>query len=406
MSGFRQRSITRLVTRLVRRVAAESGTTRLGVRVRTTSQPGRIVVAYPWRDRNRARALGEAVASVIDGLGSTEVSTLVEEAARRVASTERGPGPTTIRPSVPVVAVTGTNGKTTTSRMIAHIAREAGHLVGWSNTDGIYVDGVQVESGDYSGPSGAGRVLAHREVDFAVTETARGGILLKGIGLVSNDVSVVTNVTADHLGHQGIDTVDQLAEVKGVVPRITKKSGWAVLNADDPRVFAMRLTTPARPWVFSRDPDSPALREVLGAHGRATTVIDGWITVLEERRADPLVEVIDVPMTLSGLVALQRRERPGGCLRCSRRRHPAQPRRRRADVVPARRRAQPGADELLHDGRGLRRDGPGPQRGRARGDDRDHARRPRSRASAAPRPGRGRRPSGRPDRAARRDRRP
>ena len=145
---------------------------------------------------------------------------------------------------MPVVAVTGTNGKTTTSRMIAHIAREAGHLVGWSNTDGIYVDGVQVEAGDYSGPSGAGRVLAHREVDFAVTETARGGILLKGIGLVSNDVSVVTNVTADHLGLQGIDTVDQLAEVKGVVPRITKKSGWAVLNADDPRVFAMRLTHP------------------------------------------------------------------------------------------------------------------------------------------------------------------
>ena len=101
--------------------------------------------------------------------------------------------------------------------MIAHIAREAGHLVGWSNTDGIYVDGDPVEAGDYSGPSGAGRVLAHREVDFAVTETARGGILLKGIGLVSNDVSVVTNVTADHLGLQGIDTVDQLAEVKGVV---------------------------------------------------------------------------------------------------------------------------------------------------------------------------------------------
>ena len=147
--------------------------------------------------------------------------------------------------------------------MIAHIAREAGHLVGWSNTDGIYVDGELVEAGDYSGPSGAGRVLAHEEVDFAVTETARGGILLKGIGVVSNDVSVVTNVTADHLGLQGIDTVDQLAEVKGVVPRITKKSGWAVLNADDPRVFAMRTTTPARPWVFSRDPDSPALREVL-----------------------------------------------------------------------------------------------------------------------------------------------
>ncbi len=309
VSGFRQRSIARLVTLLVRRIAADAGTTRLGIRVRPTNEAERIVVAYPWRDRSRAQALGEAVAGVIDGLagaaagadGQVDVSALVETAVAHVAGAERGPGPTTIRPRVPVVAVTGTNGKTTTSRMIAHIGREAGHLVGWSNTDGIYIDGELVEEGDYSGPSGAGRVLAHRQVNFAVTETARGGILLKGIGLASNDVSVVTNVTADHLGMQGIDTVDQLAEVKGVVPRITRKNGWAVLNADDPRVFAMRLSTPARPWVFSRDPDSPALREVLAARGRATTVIDGWITVLDGNGVDPLVEVVDVPMTLSGL---------------------------------------------------------------------------------------------------------
>ncbi len=202
---------------------------------------------------------------------------------------------------MPLVAVTGTNGKTTTSRMIAHIAREAGHLVGWSNTDGVYVDGELVEAGDYSGPSGAGRVLSHAQVDFAVTETARGGILLKGIGVISNDVSVVTNVTADHLGLQGIDTVDQLAEVKGVVAKITKKSGWAVLNGDDPRVYAMRLNTPARPWVFSRDSDSPALREILAHGGRATTIIDGWITVLAGNQVDPLLKVADVPMTLAGL---------------------------------------------------------------------------------------------------------
>ena len=161
-------------------------------------------------------------------------------AAEGVAASEPGEAPRTITPRIPVVAVTGTNGKTTTSRMIAHIARTGGKLVGWSNTDGIYIDGVMVESGDYSGPSGAGRVLAHRGVELAVTETARGGILLKGIGLTRNDVSVVTNVTADHLGLQGIDTVDQLAEVKSVVPRITRKDGWAVLNGDDPRVFAMR----------------------------------------------------------------------------------------------------------------------------------------------------------------------
>ena len=121
--------------------------------------------------------------------------------------------------------------------MIGHIARTAGLHVGWSSTDGIYADGILVESGDFSGPSGAGRVLAQPGVELAVTETARGGILLKGIGVTHNDVSVVTNISADHLGLQGIDTVDQLAEVKAVVPRITKASGWAVLNGDDPRVI-------------------------------------------------------------------------------------------------------------------------------------------------------------------------
>ncbi len=301
-SGFRQRAITRLVSALVRRIGAEAGTTRLAVRVRPTSQPERIVVAYPWRDRARAWALGEGVAGVIDGLeANADVSALIDRAAQTVVSVGRGEPPRTIRPRIPVVAVTGTNGKTTTSRMIAHIARQAGHCVGWSNTDGIYVDGKLIEAGDYSGPSGAGRVLAQPDVNFAVTETARGGILLKGIGLTHNDVSVVTNVSADHLGMQGIDTVDQLAEVKGVVPRITKKSGWAVLNADDPRVYAMRLKTPARPWIFTRDPDSPAVREMLTAGGRVTTVLDGWVTVLEGSSATPVVEVADVPMTLGGL---------------------------------------------------------------------------------------------------------
>ena len=219
-----------------------------------------------------------------------------------MADSPDGAAPTTITPRIPVVAVTGTNGKTTTSRMIAHIARTWGKHVGWSNTDGIYIDGVLVEAGDYSGPSGAGRVLAHEEVEIAVTETARGGILLKGIGLTRNDVSVVTNISADHLGLQGIDTLDQLAEVKAVVPHITRKSGWAVLNADDPRVFAMRQVIRAQPWVFSRDPDSPAVREILNHGGRATSVIDGWVCVLRAH-ADPLplVELADVPMTLAGL---------------------------------------------------------------------------------------------------------
>ena len=301
-SGFRQRFAARATARLVRQIAGEAGTTRLGVRVRPTHDVHQIVVAYPWRNRNRAQELGRAVAQVLDALPSPDVEELVSRAAGAVRDAEPGPAPTTLRPRVPIVAVTGTNGKTTTSRMVAHIGRTHGLHVGWSSTDGIYIDGELVEPGDYSGPSGAGRVLAHKQVQLAVTETARGGILLKGIGLTHNDVSVFTNVSADHLGLHGIDTLDQLAEVKGVVPRITKSGGWAVLNADDPRVYATRTSIRAKPWVFSRDPDSPAIRETLSEGGRATTVIDGWLSVLRpDSDADPLVEIVDIPMTLAGL---------------------------------------------------------------------------------------------------------
>ena len=301
-SGFRQRFALRAVGRLVRHIAGEAGTTRLALRMRPTNDVHRIVVAYPWRHRTRAQALGRAVVEVLDALPDADIDELVGSAAAKLRDSEAGPGPTTLRPRVPIVAVTGTNGKTTTSRMVAHIGRVHGLHVGWSSTDGIYVDGELVEPGDYSGPSGAGRVLARKEVELAVTETARGGILLKGIGVTCNHVSVFTNVSADHLGLQGIDTLDQLAEVKSVVCRITRSDGWVVLNGDDPRVLATRTAIKAKPWVFSRDPDSPAVRDVLNDGGRATTVIDGWLCVLlPDGDPDPLVEVVDVPMTLAGL---------------------------------------------------------------------------------------------------------
>jgi cyanophycin synthetase len=301
-TGFRQRFALRAVARLVREIARDSGTVRLAVRVRPTSDPHLIVVSYPWRHRERAQEMGRAVADVLDAVPAEAVEEAVGYAAERVASAPPGEEPHTIRPTIPVVAVTGTNGKTTTSRMIAHIGRAEGRVVGWSNTDGIYLDGELVEAGDYSGPSGAGRVLGLPGVQLAVTETARGGILLKGIGLTHNDVSVVTNVSADHLGLQGIDTLDQLAEVKAVVPRITRRRGWAVLNGDDPRVYAMRNVLHCHLWVFSRDPNAPAIRETLDAAGRATTVIDGWVSVLRPSAdPDPLVELVDVPMTLAGL---------------------------------------------------------------------------------------------------------
>ena len=127
-------------------------------------------------------------------------------------------------------------------------------------------------------------------------------MLLKGMGVSVNDVSVVTNVSADHLGLQGIDTLDQLAEVKAIVTKITKPTGWVVLNGDDPRVWAMRTGIKARPWVFSLDPDSPALRESFNLGGRGITVLDGDVVVLQPNgEADHLTPVVDVPVTLSGL---------------------------------------------------------------------------------------------------------
>ena len=301
-SGQRQRWAIQVVGRLVRRLAAESGTSRLGLRVRPGSTEREVVVAYPWRRHDRAVALGEALARCLDDLGCFDVDRLVTREGAVVAAAPAGRRPSALRAVVPVVSVTGTNGKTTTTRLLAHIAMTAGLRTGWSSTDGVVVQGEVVEPGDYSGPAGARAVLESPGVQCAILETARGGLLLRGMGVVANDVSVVTNVSADHLGQQGIDTLDQLAEVKAIITRVTSPSGWCVLNADDPRVLAMRSVTRARPWVFSLDPDSPALRTALDAGGRGITVLDGQIVVLRsDVDPDHLVDVLDVPLTLGGL---------------------------------------------------------------------------------------------------------
>ena len=303
-SVFRQRFAIRLVTQIVRRLARLGGVTRLAVRTRAGQAVSELVVAYPWRNSGRAEALAYGLARVLDSVaaGPASVAEMINTEGSALAAAPLGSAPRLIRPEIPVVAITGTNGKTTTARMIGHVARRAGLSVGWSSTDGVYIDGELIEAGDFSGPGGAGRVLRHPGVELAVTETARGGILRRGVGVAYNDVSIVTNISADHLGIDGIDTLDQLAEVKAVITKITKPDGWCVLNADDPRTFAMRLGTKAQIWVFTRDPDSPSGRSVLSEGGRMTTLLDGWICVLRPG-ADPLpvVQVVDVPMTLAGL---------------------------------------------------------------------------------------------------------
>jgi cyanophycin synthetase len=279
------RMLAREVEARTRKLARTAGVGRLAVRSRPGPEPGQLTVAFPWRRRELARALGVALAD-------PSVTTL--------EGVEPGPPPSTPRPRIPVVAVTGTNGKTTTTRLIAHMSRCAGNVTGWSSTDGVFIDGVAVEEGDWSGYGGAGRVLADPRVALAVLETARGGLLLRGAGALHNDVSVVTNVAADHLGMQGIHTIDDLAEVKGIVPRMTREGGWFVCNAQDPRVFAMPST--GRRWAFSLDPDAPGVRAALDQHGRAMTLLDEQITLLGEGGlVDPLIALDDVPMTLSGL---------------------------------------------------------------------------------------------------------
>ncbi len=300
-SDQRRRTVARLAARLTSRLATASGV-RLAVRSRPGPEPDQVVVAFPWRRRGAAEALGHEVAPLLDAAGGRRsVERLLAEAAGRVEAVEPGDEPNVPDPDTPVVSVTGTNGKTTTVRLLAHIVRSADRSVAYSSTDGVYRDdGDLIEEGDYSGFGGAARALAE-EPDVAVLETARGGILLRGIGVLHNDVAIVTNVSEDHLGLHGIQTIDQLAEVKASITRITRPDGWDVLNADDPRVLSMRRVATGRPWLCSLDPWHPAIRDALAEGGRATVPLDGWMTVLDGSTSRPLLELIDVPVTIAGI---------------------------------------------------------------------------------------------------------
>ncbi len=302
-SDQRRRYLARFAVH-VARLLADATATHLAIRGRPGPEAEQIVVAFVWRRQGAAEAFARELASLLelclDGRRSLERA--IAEAADRLESMDPGPAPTVLRPTIPIIAVTGTNGKTTTVRLIAQLARAAGHTVAFTTTDGVYRNDELVEAGDYSGFSGAAKALAQPGIDFAVLETARGGILLRGMGTDHNDVAVVTNVTEDHLDQYGIRTLDQLAEVKATITKITKPDGWDVLNADDPRVLAMRRLAAGRPWLFSLDADHPAIRTTLAEGGRAISVLDGALVVMTSgRQGHRLLPVEDVPVTLAGI---------------------------------------------------------------------------------------------------------
>jgi len=201
---------------------------------------------------------------------------------------------------IPIFAVTGTNGKTTTSQLLAHIVASKGYKVGFTTTNGIYIQGVQLQSGDCTGGQSAEFVLKDPTVNFAVLETARGGMLRSGLGFHTCDVAIVTNVAADHLGMRDIYTVEEMAAVKGVLPRTVRKNGWAVLNADDDLVYAMREKLECRVALFSMDEHSPRIREHAENGGLAAVYEEGYITIYKNSYKLRIDRAAEFPITFGG----------------------------------------------------------------------------------------------------------
>jgi cyanophycin synthetase len=204
---------------------------------------------------------------------------------------------------VPVIAVTGTNGKTTTTRLIAHIVKNSGLNVGFTTTEGIYIGNSLIQPGDNTGPVSAQLVLKDPTVEIAVLETARGGIIRAGLGFDRCDIGVVMNVTVDHLGLKDIETIEDMARVKAVVPRAVGRGGHAVLNADDELVFEMREDTPGRVALFSMEQDNPHVVEHTNEGGIACVFENGYVTLLKGRWKVRVEKVINIPLTYGGRAA-------------------------------------------------------------------------------------------------------
>lgn len=201
---------------------------------------------------------------------------------------------------IPIVAITGTNGKTTTTRLLAHMARMKGYKVGYTTSDGVYIQNQLLMKGDCTGPTSAEFVLNDPTVNFAVLECARGGLLRAGLGFKKCDIGIVTNVAADHLGLKGIHTVEQLAKVKGVIPETVLPEGTAILNADDELVYAMRKNLDCNVALFSMDENNPHIKAMQKLDGLCAVYENGFITICRGEWKLRVIKAVNVPLTYGG----------------------------------------------------------------------------------------------------------
>ncbi len=201
---------------------------------------------------------------------------------------------------IPIISVTGTNGKTTTTRLLAHIVKNNGFRVGFTTSDGIYIQNHMLEKGDTTGPISAEYILKDPTVEFAVLETARGGILRAGLGFSRCDIAIITNIREDHLGLSDIDTLDDLARVKSVVVRSVKKDGWAILNAEDEQCLKIANDLGCQIAYFAMDEENPVVKK-LSKEGKIVAVFEnGFITIKKGDWKIRVEKALHIPLTLGG----------------------------------------------------------------------------------------------------------
>lgn len=215
---------------------------------------------------------------------------------------------------IPIIAITGTNGKTTTSRLTAHIFRQTGKTVGFTSTDGVYINEFLVEKGDNTGPYSASMILRDPTVEIAVLESARGGILRSGLAFDQCDVGVVLNVAEDHLGLGDIDTIEQMAKVKSVIAETVRGGGHAILNADDPRVAAMAEKVRGTVAYFAMSAHNPIVHDHVRRGGLAAIYENGYLSILEGEWTLRIEEAVNIPVTMKGMAPFMIANALAACL--------------------------------------------------------------------------------------------